>query len=41
MFQEWLDNLIDVRGRAASLKRIDHVEEGLFGDRRYAGEGSE
>jgi putative addiction module killer protein len=39
VFQEWLDGLKDVRGRAAVLKRIDRVEEGLFGDRRYVGEG--
>ena len=39
VFQEWLDNLKDVRGRAIILKRIDRIEEGLFGDHRYVGEG--
>ena len=39
VFQEWLDGLKDISGRAAILKRIDRVEEGLFGDHRSVGAG--
>lgn len=39
VFQDWLDNLKDIRARAAILKRIDRVEEGLLGDHRYVGAG--
>ncbi len=39
IFQEWLDGLKDIKGRAAILKRIDRVEEGLFGDRHFVGMG--
>ena len=34
VFGEWVDDLKDVSGRAAILKRIDRVEEGNFGDHR-------
>lgn len=37
-FREWLEGL-DAAGRLAILKRIDRVERGNFGDRRYVGEG--
>ncbi len=36
---EWLDDLNDISGRAAILKRIDRVEEGNFGDHCGAGHG--
>jgi len=39
VFQEWLDDLKNVSARAAILKRIDRVEEGLFGDHRSVGGG--
>lgn len=38
-FAEWLEELKDIKGRAAILKRIDRVEEGLFGDHRFVGAG--
>jgi len=34
-----MDGLRDSTAHAAILKRIDRVEEGLLGDRRYVGEG--
>jgi putative addiction module killer protein len=39
VFQKWIDGLSDVTGRAAILKRIDRVEEGLLGDHLYVGRG--
>ena len=39
LFQDWLDGLKDVKGRATILKRIDRIEEGLFGDHRFEGAG--
>lgn len=39
LFGEWLENLKDAVGRAAILKRIDRVEDGNFGDRRFVGAG--
>jgi putative addiction module killer protein len=39
IFESWVGGLKDTRGRAAVLKRLDRVEEGLFGDHRYVGEG--
>lgn len=38
-FQAWIDDLRDWRGRAQILKRLNRVEEGLYGDRRFVGSG--
>ncbi len=39
VFEAWLSNFGDIRARAAILKRIDRIAEGLLGDHRYVGEG--
>lgn len=39
IFGTWLEELKDIAGRAAILKRIDRVEEGNFGDHRFVGAG--
>jgi len=39
VFREWIEHLEDLRGRAAILKRLDRVAEGLLGDHRYIGKG--
>ena len=36
-FQEWLLALKDLTARAAILKRLARVEDGLFGDHRFVG----
>ncbi len=38
-FGEWLDGLKDVKVRAVIKKRIDRIEEGLFGDHSFVGQG--
>ena len=38
-FTEWVKSLGDAVGRIAILRRIDRVEEGNFGDRRFVGDG--
>lgn len=37
VFQEWIDGLKDISGRAIILKRIDRVEEGNFGNHGSVG----
>ena len=39
LFQEWLDGLKDLKGRAAVLRRIDHLEAGSFGDHKFCRDG--
>ncbi len=39
LFGEWLDGLNDTAGRAAIRRRLDRVEDGNFGDRRFVGAG--
>lgn len=39
VFGEWINSLKDIRGRAIIRKRIDRVEEGLFGDHAFVGNG--
>ena len=39
VFGEWLDDLRDVAGRDAILKRIDRAEDGNFGDHCFVGDG--
>ena len=38
-FTEWVKGLGDAVGRIAILRRIDRVEDGNFGDRRFVGDG--
>ena len=38
-FTDWLNNLRDQKGRRAILKRIDRLEQGLYGDCEPVGEG--
>lgn len=38
-FTEWLEGLRDTVGRIAIRRRIDRVEDGNFGDRRFVGDG--
>jgi len=38
-FREWLDALKDIAGVEAINKRLDRVEDGNFGDRRFVGAG--
>ena len=38
-YQEWLDTLKDLTGRAAILRRVDRVVTGNFGDHKFCREG--
>lgn len=38
-FQDWLDSLRDLRGRARILKRLDRLAHGNPGDHRHIAEG--
>jgi putative addiction module killer protein len=38
-FTEWLEGLRDTVGRIAIRRRLDRVEDGNFGDRRFVGDG--
>ena len=38
-YQVWLDELADIRGRIAILRRIDRLAGGNFGDHKFLGEG--
>lgn len=38
-FTEWLNGLLDRKGRRAVLKRIGRLEQGLYGDCQPVGEG--
>lgn len=38
-FQDWLDNLKDIRARVAVLRRVDRVMAGNLGDHRFCGNG--
>jgi putative addiction module killer protein len=38
-FEEWLDSVRDVRGKAAVLSRLDRAQEGNFGDCEPVGDG--
>src|SRR5262245_42430051 len=40
VFQEWLDDLADLKGRVAILRRIDRVALGNFGDYKYLDAGA-
>lgn len=35
IFQDWLDNLRDLQGRAAIVKAVDRIEAGNFGVHRF------
>lgn len=37
--QEWLDHVRDQRARIATLRRIDQIRSGNFGDRKALGDG--
>lgn len=39
VFQRWLDDLGDMRGRVAITRRMNRVEQGNFGDHKYLGDG--
>src|SRR6266478_1802102 len=39
-FQDWLDDLRDLRARIAILRRFDRVARGNFGDHRFCREGA-
>jgi putative addiction module killer protein len=39
LFQDWLDDLRDMRARIAILRRVDRVAKGNFGDHRFCREG--
>ena len=39
VFDRWLDNLADRRGRAKILARLDRVAEGNLGDTKPVGQG--
>lgn len=39
LYQEWLDGLTDLRGRAAIFRRIERLQGGNFGDCRFCGDG--
>jgi putative addiction module killer protein len=38
-FQEWLDELKDLRGRIVIQRRVDRVAGGNFGDHKFCREG--
>jgi len=39
LFQEWLDDLRDIRARVAVLRRIDRAAMGNFGDHKICRDG--
>jgi len=39
VFQEWLDDLRDIRARVAVLRRIDRAAMGNFGDHKVCRDG--
>ncbi|MBC7529037.1 MAG: type II toxin-antitoxin system RelE/ParE family toxin [Chthonomonadaceae bacterium] len=38
-FDEWLEGLRDVVGKARIIRQVDKIERGLFGDWKSVGEG--
>ena len=38
-YQLWLDALKDLKGRVAIQRRVDRVEHGNFGDRKFCQDG--
>jgi putative addiction module killer protein len=39
LFQDWLDDLADLKGRIAVLRRIDRLARGNFGDYKFIAAG--
>jgi putative addiction module killer protein len=39
LFQDWLDELVDLKGRIAVLRRIDRLARGNFGDYKFIAAG--
>jgi putative addiction module killer protein len=39
LFQEWLDDLGDLKGRVIIQRRIDRILNGNFGDHRFCQDG--
>ncbi len=39
IYQEWLDNLRDERGKMAIIRAVDRVEEGNFGKNHFCRDG--
>jgi putative addiction module killer protein len=39
LLQDWLDNLADLKARAAILRRIDRLALGNFGDSKFCRDG--
>ncbi len=39
VFQEWLDELSDLKGRVAVLRRVDRLARGVIGDYKFIAAG--
>jgi len=38
-YQQWLDDLKDLKGRVVILRRIDRIADGNFGDHKFCQQG--